>query len=108
MQKRSIDYVIDEFNGIKEDVKNGMSLEVRLKEAIYGIEQKMMHNMGEVNSSNAEEILKKLKSLCIYEYYKYPNLEVKDMIESLFDEELKKLEEFHNSDMRKYSDLGDR
>ena len=106
MHERSIRYVIDEFRDLIEDVKKGEDLEERLKKAADGVEWRMMNNIGEVYSFNAEEILKELKLLCIYKYYKYPNREVKDMIESVFDNKLNKLRKFHKREMKKFPEFG--
>ena len=101
MHERSIRYVIAEFKNLTEDVKKGECLEECLKKAIDGVDIRIRKNIGDLFSFNAEEILKKLKLLCIY---KYPT--EKDMITSLIDKELAELDRMHNMEMKKFPEFG--
>ncbi|MBR0426609.1 MAG: hypothetical protein IJK18_00160 [Clostridia bacterium] len=101
MHERSIRYVIDEFRGLTEDVKKGEELEERLKKAIDGVDIRMRNDIGNLFAFNAEEILRKLKLLCIY---KYPAK--KDIITSMIDKELEKLDNMHKMEMKKFPEFG--
>ena len=95
MHERSIRYVIEEFQELKEDVKKGEKLEERLKKAVDGVDTRIRNKYSDLFSFNAEEILRELKSLCIKQY---PTK--KDIITSLIDKELEELKDWYESNIR--------
>ena len=95
MHERSIRYVIEEFQELKEDVKKGEKLEERLKKTVDGVDTRIRNKFSDLFSFNAEEILRELKSLCIKQY---PTK--KDIITSLIDKELEELKDWYESNIR--------